>query len=144
SNFQALRRGLRREWRNLAHRWALAELAAGSFGLLITGAAMLWSVWKATRGHVSLGDLTLFYQAFNQGQRLMRSLLDNVGQFYSNVLFLGTLFEFLSLQPKVVARHYPVAAPKPTLGAIRLHRVSFTYPGSQRATLNEFSLSIPA
>ena len=144
SNYQALRQGLRGEWKNLAQRWALAELAAGSFGLLITGAAMLWMVWKATRGLVSLGDLTLFYQAFNQGQRLMRSLLENVGQLYSNILFLGNLFEFLTLQPKVIDRPYPLPVPKPSLGGIRFQGVSFSYPSSQHAALKDFSLSIPA
>ena len=109
----------------MAQRWALAELAAGSFGLLITGAAMLWMVWKATRGLVSLGDLTLFYQAFNQGQRLMRSLLENVGQLYSNILFLGNLFEFLALQPKMIDRPYPLPAPKPILGGIRFRWCQF-------------------
>jgi ATP-binding cassette, subfamily B, bacterial len=140
----ALRRGLRGEWKNLAQRWALAELAAGSFGLLITGAAMLWMVWKATRGLVSLGDLTLFYQAFNQGQRVMRSLLENVGQLYSNILFLGNLFEFLTLQPKVVDRPYPLPVSKPSLGGIRFQGVSFSYPSSQQAALKDFSLSVPA
>jgi len=51
------------------------------------------------RGLLTLGDLALFYQAFNKGQSLMRSLLQNVGQIYSNSLFLGNLFEFLALKP---------------------------------------------
>jgi len=144
SSYQALRRGLRRERMELAQRQTLAELAAGVFGLLVTGAAMVWMVWKATRGLVSLGELTLFYQAFNQGQRLMRSLLENVGQLYSNILFLGNLFEFLTLQPKVIDRADLVPAPKAILQGIRFVRVSFSYPGSHQPTLHEFSLNIPA
>ena len=144
SNYQALRQGLRRERMSLAQQEGLAELAAGGFGLLVAGAAMVWMVWKATRGLVSLGDLTLFYQAFNQGQRLMRSLLENVGQLYSNVLFLGNLFEFLTLQPKMIDRAHPLPAPKPILEGIRFDRVCFSYPGSQEATLKDFSLHIPA
>jgi len=143
-SYQALRQGLRRERMNMAQRQGLAELAAGGFGLLVTGAAMVWMVWRATRGLVSLGDLTLFYQAFNQGQRLMRSLLENVGQLYSNVLFLGNLFEFLTLQPKVIDRAGPVPAPKRILEGIRFDRVSFSYPGSREAILRDFSLNIPA
>ena len=143
SNYQALRQGLRRERMSLAQQEGLAELAAGGFGLLVAGAAMVWMVWKATRGLVSLGDLTLFYQAFNQGQRLMRSLLENVGQLYSNVLFLGNLFDFLTLQPKMIDRADPVPAPKPILQGIRFDRVRFSYPGSQQATLKDFSLEHP-
>ena len=144
SSYQGLRQALRRQRIDLAQRQGLYELAAGGFGLLVSGAAMVWMVWKATRGLVSLGDLTLFYQAFNQGQRLMRSLLENVGQLYSNVLFLGNLFEFLTLQPKVIDGADAVPAPKPILEGIRFNHVRFSYPGAQEATLKDFSLSIPA
>ena len=130
SAYQALRQKLRQESGRLGRAVGLAELAAGSFGLLITGAALGWMVWKATRGLVSLGDLTLFYQAFNQGQQLMRSLLQNVGHLYSNSLFLGNLFEFLALKPEVIDRPYPLPVPKPSLGGIRFRGVSFSYPST--------------
>jgi hypothetical protein len=52
-------------------------------------------------GFVTLGELALIYAAFNQGQGLMRTLLENAGQLYGNSLFLGNLFEFLSLQPRI-------------------------------------------
>ena len=35
-----------------------------------------------------VGDVALFYFSFSQGQRLMRSLLSDVGQTYYNILFL--------------------------------------------------------
>ena len=66
-------------------------------------------VWRAIGGIISLGDLALFYQAFQQGLRLMRTLLENVGQLYANTLFLGNLFEFLGLEPKVVSPAKPAA-----------------------------------
>ncbi len=106
--YQALRWKLRQERVQMAGEQGLAELAAGSFGLLITGAALGWMVWKAVQGLVSLGDLALFTQAFNQGQQLMRSLLQNVGHLYSNSLFLGNLFEFLALKPKVIDGPHPI------------------------------------
>ena len=101
TTYQSLRRRLRGEKLKLARDQGLAELGAGAVGLVITGAAMAWMVWRALLGLVTLGDLALFYQAFNQGQRLMRSLLDNVGQIYYNSLFLGNLFEFLGLASSV-------------------------------------------
>ena len=33
----------------------------------------------------------MFYQAFQQGLGLMRGLLENLGQLYGNLLFLGNL-----------------------------------------------------
>ena len=78
----------------------------GSTGLLISGVALIWMVWKTIRGLVTLGDLALFYQAFQQGLRLMRTLLDNLGQLYSNSLFLGNLFEFLALEPQLATHQF--------------------------------------
>ena len=66
---------------------------------------MVWIVCEPGSGRVTLGDLALFYQAFNQGQGLLRSLLSNAGQVYENVLFLGNLFEFLDMQPEIIDPH---------------------------------------
>jgi ATP-binding cassette subfamily B protein len=93
---------------------------------------------------VTLGDLALFYQAFNQGQRLMRSLLASVGQLYSNCLFLGNLFEFLDLEPLVVNPAHAVPAPVVLQRGIRFRQVNFRYPGSSREALCDFDLDIPA
>ena len=65
----------------------MAELAAGFVALLISGAALAWMIWQTILGVVSLGDLALFYQAFNQGQRLMRGMWAN---FLRTASFWGT------------------------------------------------------
>jgi ATP-binding cassette subfamily B protein len=95
--------------------------------------------------------MALFYQAFNQGQGLMRSLLENLGQIYSNSLFLGDLFQFLALQPGVADPRLPVVpAPLPARGGkfeapgILFHEVTFRYPGSGRLVLDHVSLNVPA
>ena len=93
---------------------------------------------------VTLGDLALFYQAFNRGQSLLRTLLGNVGQIYSNALFLGNLFEFLDLEPQVVEPLQPRLAPSPLHHGVRFRDVTFRYPGSERAVLEHFNFTIPA
>jgi ATP-binding cassette, subfamily B, bacterial len=142
--YQALRDKLRTDRVRMAGQQGQAELAAGSFGLLVTGSALTWMLWKAVSGLVSVGDLALFYQAFNQGQQLMRSLLQNVGHLYSNSLFLGNLFEFLALEPQIVDPPHPTPAPVALHNGIHFDRVTFRYPGSQRLVLRDFSLEVPA
>jgi len=121
-----------------------AELAAGLGGLLVTSGALGWMGWKAVRGLASLGDLALFYQAFQQGLGLMRTLLSNVGQLYQNSLFLGNLYEFLALEPKVVDPPAAAPAPRPLRDGIGFRDVTFRYPGRERAILRHFNLAIPA
>jgi ATP-binding cassette subfamily B protein len=144
SCFQALRRRLRGGELKLARDRTLAELGAGLAGLTITAAALAWMVWKVLLGALTLGDLALFYQAFHQGQGLMRSLLQNVGQIYSNSLFLGNLFEFLALKPKVADPAHPVAFPAAICKGLSFENVSFRYPGSERFALRDFNLDLPA
>jgi ATP-binding cassette subfamily B protein len=145
STYRALRTRLRNERAALVRRESIAELGAGILAMAITGAALTWIVWRAAKGLVTLGELALIYGAFNQGQRLLRSLLENVGQLYSNSLFLGNLFEFLSLEPKVIE---PPAAQARVVEdlqrEIRFDGVTFRYPESERKALDNFSLKIRA
>ncbi len=144
SSFQALRRRLRGERMSLARQQELAEFSAGSLGLLVTGAVMAWMVWRAVRGLATLGDVAMFYQAFQQGLGLMRGLLENLGQLYGNLLFLGNLYEFLGLEHRVVSPSKPLPVPHTIQGSLRLEGVSFRYPGSLRPALENFDLEIRA
>ena len=142
--FRDVRSSLRGEKLKLAGNQSIAELAAGTAGLAITGGSLVWIASKVMAGALTLGDLALFYQAFNKGQSLMRSLLQNVGHIYSNSLFLGNLIEFLSLKPKVVDPAIPVHLPSSPRNSISFENVSFQYPGSKRYALQNFNLQLQA
>jgi ATP-binding cassette subfamily B protein len=140
--YRTLRERLRRERLALSSRNAWAEAAAGLAALSVAALALGWMGWRAIRGGATLGELALFYQAFQQGLGLARTLLSGVGQLYYNLLFLGNLFEFLSLTPRVVT---PVPArPSPQASDIRFRQVTFRYPGAAAPALEGFSLDIPA
>ena len=142
--YQRLRRRLRRERLELLKQESLAELAAAAFALLVMGTALAWMVWKTVQGGTTLGDLALFYQAFYLGQRLMRSLLENVGNVYSNSLFLSNLFEFLELEPRVISPSQPLTSPLVLKQGLCFQGVTFRYPRSGRAVLHDFNLNLPA
>jgi ATP-binding cassette subfamily B protein len=145
SSYKDLRHRLRGERLQLTRKQSLAELGASLIALLIVGAALGWMVWKALHGLVTLGELALIYAAFNQGQGLMRTLLENAGQLYGNSLFLGNLFEFLALPPGIICRGGP---PWPPLREVELgitfNNVSFTYPNSTSKALDNFTMTIPS
>ncbi len=142
--YQTLRRRLRSERLQLIQRQMFARMGAGVGGVVIGGAALVWMVGRAIQGVVTLGDLALFYQAFQRGQDLMRSLLGDVGQIYSNSLFLSHLFAFLDLKPQIVDPPAPIPMPTRLREGIAFHNVTFRYPGSERMALDAFSLTIPA
>ncbi len=142
--FRAVRSRLRRERVQLARNLALSELGARTLALLVTGACMAWMVWRALLRSISLGELALFYQAFNQGQQMMRSLLESVGQSYSNALFLENLFAFLSLEPNLKEPASPIPPPQDIKQGISFKEVAFRYPENDRWTLRNFNVMISA
>ncbi|HKF96258.1 MAG TPA: ABC transporter ATP-binding protein, partial [Gammaproteobacteria bacterium] len=144
SLYQLVRSKLRNERRQLAWNQSIAEVLTATIALLITGLALGYMLWKAVLGSLTLGDLALFYQAFQRGQRLMGTLFENLGEIYSNSLFLNDLFEFLALEPKVNDPAQPVAVPARLTEGIRFEGVTFHYPGSERVALSDFDITIPA
>lgn len=144
SAYQKLRGHLRETKLKLTRDQGIARLTAGLFGLVISGLAVGWMLWQAINGQASIGDLALFYHALNRGQSLMQSLLRDVGQIYSNILFVGNLFEFLALRPKVVDPPQPFPVPRRIDAGIKFSGVTFRYPGSDRIILQNLNLTIPA
>nr|WP_089943856.1 ABC transporter ATP-binding protein [Candidatus Entotheonella palauensis] len=142
--YQSLRQKLRIENLQLAKTQSRAEVMAGALAVGITATAYGWMIWQARQGIWTLGEIALFYQAFHQGQRFMRGILDHAGQIYSNILFLESLFDFLALQPRVIDTAKPVRIPGALRQGIGFRQVSFRYPGSRGLALDRFNLDIPA
>jgi ATP-binding cassette subfamily B protein len=142
--YNAARRTLRGENLDLQRRQALARLGAGASALLVTAGAMVWMLFRAIQGAATLGDLALFYQAFNQGKGLMRTLLNSAGEVYSTGLFLDHLYRFLHIEPEITDPNRPETPPTPLQDAIVFHDVTFRYPGCEEPALKDFNMRIPA
>jgi ATP-binding cassette, subfamily B, bacterial len=142
--FAQLRQQLRLEKQALGLEQLWGQVSASAFAFLTGGAAIVWVIWGAVKGRASLGDVALFYQVFNQGQRLMQTLLGNVGEIYRNLLFLENLFEFLQLEPHIVSPPQPLPLSSHLQKGIGFAGVTFHYPGNARPALDNFSLDIPA
>ena len=128
--FQRIRRRLRSERLALSKSEGLAETAAACFALVITGALVVWMVMQMVAGTTTLGGLAMFIQAFVQGQKLMRSLLETVGQIWANSLFLENLFGFLSVEPEIVDPIQPHPTPSDLPPSLCLRGVHFAFPGA--------------
>lgn len=142
--YRKLRMHIRKEHLALQHRQALAELGASLFAQFCAAIAIVWMVWRAMSGLASLGDVALFYQVFNQGQGIAKSLLGSSGEIYRNILFLDNLFEFLKLEPHIKEPENPETVPSPIKEGIIFESVRFCYPSGSQTALNELNLIIPA
>lgn len=148
NSFAELRRQLREQRLSIVRSEAVSEVAASMVALLAVGGTMLIVIWQVLQGVLDLGDLALVYQAFTQGQGLLRTLLQSVGQIYGNSLFLGDLFQFMSLEPIVRDPEVPVdltdSDNRDQPIALRFRNVAFAYPGSARSAMENFNIAIPA
>jgi ATP-binding cassette subfamily B protein len=144
NGFQQTRKILRHERLNLLRRQNIEKLGANALAFLVGALTMAWMLWGIFNGIRTLGDLALFYQAFQRGQGLMRSLLGSAGQIITNSLFVSNLFTFLDLEPEVVDPPLPQIPPMVLRFGIGFNDISFSYPGSQRAALKDFNLFVSA
>lgn len=144
SGYRLLRDRLKTEHFRIIKNQSIGRLIASTLGLAIAGATIAWMGWQTSQGRNTLGDLALLYQAFNQSQNLMRTLLGNLSQIYANTLFLSSLFEFLNLELYQDKSTDSVSVPNPPCQSICFCQVTFCYPGSSHPTLKDFSLTIPA
>lgn len=144
SQYQSLRKRMRNERSKQMRQLSFGKLGSSAVAVLVIGAMMLWMVFRALQGSVTLGDLALFYQAFTNGQSLMRSLLGSVGKILTNSLFLGNLFAFLDLKPVVTDPSQPEPAPMQITKGIEFRHLAFSYPGSDTMVFKDFNLKVPA
>ena len=143
TRYAALREVLRDERLKLLRGQVIAQIMATFLGLLATGLALGWVLVRAARGLATIGDLALFYQAFNQGQSLVGALLQNIGQIYTNTLFIEHLFTFLDQKNALAETEAPADFPEEIREGFRFENVTFTYPSSTRPALENFNLVIP-
>lgn len=143
--YSTVRETLRTDRLRLMRDQSLATVGAGLIGLIITGGALVWIGARALQGQAQLGDLALFYRAFDQGQGLMRTVLSSLGTLYADALFLEHLFAFLDIKSDTKATAQPPAPiPKTITHGITFEQVGFRYPDSEAWVLRDFSLHLPA
>jgi ATP-binding cassette subfamily B protein len=144
SEFQKIRDVLRNDRLDIIRRQTVARLAATFTTLAVVTSAVGLIGWRSLHGSATFGDLALSYQVFLGGQGLMRLFTASLGQVYTNSLFLGSLFQFLAMEPRVVDSPRPVPAPPSRMPRIRFQHVTFRYPGSDCVALRNLTLEIPA
>jgi ATP-binding cassette subfamily B protein len=140
--FRGLKTQIYRERLDIATRQALMVFAAQLLegGLILVAYGYL--IYQAVQGTITLGDLALYYQALQQGQRSLRQFLKSLSGLYENNLFLKNLYEFLDLKPTVLEPAQPQVFPKVLSQGIVFEQVGFSYPNTQRQALHDINLQV--
>ncbi|MFA6146744.1 MAG: ABC transporter ATP-binding protein [bacterium] len=140
--FRDFRRILRGERLGIAVRRSVAELAAQTGATVAIFGSLGFIAYRTVQGAGSLGDMVMYYQAFQRGQGFLQEMLTGVAGIYEDNLFLSNMNEFLDLKRKVVEPALSCPVPRPMQSGIVLDHVSFQYPEDARKVLEDVSLTI--
>jgi ATP-binding cassette subfamily B protein len=140
--FRDLRQQLRRERLEIATKRSLAELVTQASATLAVFGSYAFIAYRTVQGSITLGDLVMYYQAFQRGQTFLREILTGLAGLYEDNLFLSSLYEFLDLKRKIVEPLHPKPVPRPMQTGIVFDHVSFQYPTGTRKVLEDITLTI--
>ena len=140
--FSNLRNKLRSERLEITRKRSLADLVAQVSATLAVFGSFGFIAYRTVQGTITLGDMVMYFGAFQRGLGYLREMLGGLADLYENNLFLSNLYEFLDLEPKVKEPMHPVSVPRPMREGISFEHVSFTYPANNKKVLEDVSLSI--
>jgi ATP-binding cassette subfamily B protein len=144
SRFQDLRFEIRKRKVNAEVRHAVMTSAAQIVSVVVIYGLFAYIAFRTLQGNQTLGDLVMYFQAFQRGEGFLRGLLHGVARLYENNLFLTNLYEFLDLNKRVVDPARPMALPKPIRDGLVLENVSFHYPNHEHMILKDINLKVKA
>jgi len=140
--YRDLRRLLRTAKLALARRRMLSDLLVQGLASLAIFAALGFTAYQALRGEINIGDMVMYYQAFQTGLTNIQAVLRGLAGLYEHSLFLTNYQEFLALKPTLVAHSAALPAPAGEQAGIRFHGVTFRYQAHARPALSDIDLEI--
>jgi ATP-binding cassette subfamily B protein len=140
--FRRLQSQLRREKVGIATKKTFAELLTISTAICVSFGLLGYLAMRTVQGLMSLGDLVMFYAAVQRGQALIRQVFNSIADLYEDDLFLGNLYKFLELKPKLQEPAHPKPLSRPLKSGIVFDHVSFRYPGDEHRVLEDIALTI--
>jgi ATP-binding cassette subfamily B protein len=141
--FKTLREQMRRERLGLAGKSALAEFGTRTAATVAVYGAYGFMAVRTLQGAITLGGLTMYYQAFQRGQGLLQGVFSGIVGLYEHNLYLSDLEEFLKLERRVAEPADPRPVPRPMQRGIAFENVTFNYPTrAGEPILEDISLTI--
>jgi ATP-binding cassette subfamily B protein len=140
--FREIRAQLRGERLTIARARCLAEVVSQASATAAVYGSYAFIAYRTMQGAITLGDLVMYYQAFQRGQEFLKDMLGGVAGLYEDQLFLSSFYEFLALERQAVRSVSPRPMPRPLRAGIVFDRVTFQYPNGTRKALQDVSLAI--
>ncbi|MBI3766351.1 MAG: ABC transporter ATP-binding protein [Ignavibacteriales bacterium] len=101
-------------------------------------------IMRTVGGQISLGDLTFLAGSFSRLKALLQDILMRFTALADGALYLGDLFDFFALSPRVQSPSQPRRFPRPINQGFIFENVGFIYPNSDRWANRNLSFTLNA
>ncbi len=142
NRFEKIRSVLRQDKFRLVARYGIGEMLAGIVTVAAYLAAYIFIVYRTVSGAITLGDMVMYYQAFQLAQENFKSMMRSTALLFEDSLFIASLYDFLHWENRIKEPARPKALPKDIVSGIVLESVSFRYPGRSNDVLEDVTLSM--
>jgi ATP-binding cassette, subfamily B, bacterial len=129
--------------KSLAVRRNVVSTALVTLGTLGYYAAYAVIIYLTVLGRYTIGALTFLAGSFRQSRDLIQRILLSFSSIYEQSLYLGDLFTFFDVQPRVVSKPEARAVPDPITRGFEFQNVGFHYPGSDRWAVRHLTFTLP-
>lgn len=140
--YRELREQVRRGKLAISRRRALADALTQVLATAALFGSLAWIAVRALHGDITVGDLMVYYLGFQSGLSFLQALLRALAGLYEDNLFVTNFYQFLDLEPKIIAPPKPRPTPQPAQTGVAFQDVGFTYPSREEAALHAVNFTI--
>jgi ATP-binding cassette subfamily B protein len=140
--FGELRASIRTSLRRLSAQGQRRRFVTESVATVAGFGSLGFIAYSALKGSTTLGELVMYFGAFQVAMGALRPTLGGIAELYENNLFLSSLYEFLDVPRSVPEPVQPTPMPKPWRAGLRVEHLSFRYPGTDELVLQDVELDV--
>ncbi|MEA2059166.1 MAG: ABC transporter ATP-binding protein [Thermodesulfobacteriota bacterium] len=153
--FSTIRESLRSEKLWFEKRRAAGDFIAQASAVISVFGCFVYIAFETVQGHITIGDMVMYFQAFQKGLASLNSLLSGVAALYEDNLFLSNFYEFLDVKSDIKDPDDPVCIhPAETFEnsdkssdfggetGFKAEDLSFKYKNSNTNIINNVNFSI--
>lgn len=112
------------------------------FGVAVYIGIEVFIFLSAIAKRISIGDITYFTTVLTNFQNGVNGLFRNVSQLFDQGLYVQEMFEVLDIESKIIEPAQAIKVNVHKASKIEFRNVSFSYPGTKKKVLDNFSLTI--
>lgn len=140
--FNTIRGLLRKELLGFGRKKAANDFFAQAIATVSIFGSLAYIAKRTVSGDITIGDMVMYFQAFQRGLTHLKSLFENIAQMYEDNLFLSNLYSFLAHPPEVKSPDTPLPIPEKLTMGIEFRNVNFFYQNCEKNIIDCVNFSL--